>query len=147
MYVCVSRGTHRTRFAAAPLLVAACGLQASVRIFCRQRANVAHIATQYNILQHGATQQYNMLQHACSLQTFDGVEMTECIKKLIRLDEKWIPAKRGWSLYIRLSSLTPPPTCTAPPCRVRRDCSSWSACSFVMRPLGPCRGHLRFGIG
>ncbi len=58
-----------------------------------------------------------MLQHAClfacSLQTFDGVQMTECIKKLIRLDEKWIPAKRGWSLYIRLSSLPPPPTCTA----------------------------------
>jgi len=32
---------------------------------------------------------------------FDRKELTECIKELVRLDEKWIPSGEGYSLYLR----------------------------------------------
>ncbi|GBC10406.1 hypothetical protein RclHR1_09600001 [Rhizophagus clarus] len=38
-----------------------------------------------------------------TLPDFNGEELLECLKKLIRLDERWIPAERGYSLYIRPS--------------------------------------------
>ena len=37
---------------------------------------------------------------------FDHSELIECIKELVRLDEKWIPSGEGYSLYLR-------PTCIA----------------------------------
>ncbi|KXS11918.1 branched-chain amino acid aminotransferase II [Gonapodya prolifera JEL478] len=36
-----------------------------------------------------------------SLPAFDREELLECIKKLVRTDERWIPDKKGYSLYIR----------------------------------------------
>lgn len=36
-----------------------------------------------------------------TLPDFNGDELLKCLKKLIRLDERWIPAERGYSLYIR----------------------------------------------
>lgn len=36
-----------------------------------------------------------------SLPNFDGEELTELIKKLVMIDEKWIPKEKGYSLYIR----------------------------------------------
>ncbi|CAG8450792.1 18579_t:CDS:2 [Acaulospora morrowiae] len=36
-----------------------------------------------------------------SLPDFNGEELLECIKELIRLEERWIPVERGYSLYIR----------------------------------------------
>ncbi|CAI2166698.1 17441_t:CDS:2 [Funneliformis geosporum] len=36
-----------------------------------------------------------------TLPDFNGDELLECLKKLVRLDERWIPAERGFSLYIR----------------------------------------------
>ncbi|CAG8583555.1 13194_t:CDS:2 [Ambispora leptoticha] len=36
-----------------------------------------------------------------ALPTFNGEELGECIKELIRVEENWIPQERGYSLYIR----------------------------------------------
>ncbi|KAK9695961.1 branched-chain-amino-acid transaminase bat2 [Basidiobolus ranarum] len=36
-----------------------------------------------------------------TLPTFDTNELIECIKELVRADERWIPSERGYSLYIR----------------------------------------------
>lgn len=36
-----------------------------------------------------------------SLPTFDGEQLTELIKKLVMVEEKWIPREKGYSLYIR----------------------------------------------
>lgn len=38
---------------------------------------------------------------ALCLPDFDGNEFLNCIKQLVKLDQRWIPAKRGFSLYIR----------------------------------------------
>ncbi|RIA82558.1 aminotransferase [Glomus cerebriforme] len=38
-----------------------------------------------------------------SLPHFNGDELLECLKKFIRLDEHWVPAEKGYSLYIRPS--------------------------------------------
>ena len=32
---------------------------------------------------------------------FDGAELIECIKELVRVDQKWIPTGEGYSLYLR----------------------------------------------
>lgn len=36
-----------------------------------------------------------------SLPSFDGNELTECIKELLRTDARWIPNERGYSYYLR----------------------------------------------
>ena len=35
------------------------------------------------------------------LPAFDKKELLECIKQLVKLDNRWIPTERGYSLYIR----------------------------------------------
>ena len=35
------------------------------------------------------------------LPQFDGAELLECIKELLRVDKEWIPTKRGYSMYLR----------------------------------------------
>ena len=43
------------------------------------------------------------------LPSFDGTELLECIKELLRVDKEWIPARRGYSMYLRpvIFSTTP----------------------------------------
>ena len=44
------------------------------------------------------------LQKSCDrllLPKFDKKELLECIKKLVKLDESFIPKERGYSLYLR----------------------------------------------
>jgi branched-chain amino acid aminotransferase len=43
------------------------------------------------------------------LPAFDGDELLECIKELLRVDKEWIPHKRGYSMYLRpvIFSTTP----------------------------------------
>jgi branched-chain amino acid aminotransferase len=36
-----------------------------------------------------------------ALPTFDSDQLIECIKKLVKIDERWIPDEKGYSLYIR----------------------------------------------
>lgn len=43
------------------------------------------------------------------LPNFNGDELLECIKELLRVDKEWIPVKRGYSMYLRpvIFSTTP----------------------------------------
>eukprot|EP01017_Pseudomicrothorax_dubius_P003730 TRINITY_DN1059_c0_g1_i7.p1 TRINITY_DN1059_c0_g1~~TRINITY_DN1059_c0_g1_i7.p1 ORF type:complete len:299 (-),score=35.37 TRINITY_DN1059_c0_g1_i7:399-1295(-) len=41
-----------------------------------------------------------------SLPDFDGKEFLECIKKLVLLDQDWIPTQDGFSLYIRPTGIS-----------------------------------------
>ena len=43
------------------------------------------------------------------LPAFDGSQLLECIKELLRVDKEWIPTKRGYSMYLRpvIFSTTP----------------------------------------
>jgi branched-chain amino acid aminotransferase len=43
------------------------------------------------------------------LPTFDGEELTECIKELIKVDRDWIPEGEGFSLYIRPTAISTHP--------------------------------------
>ncbi|KAK9707682.1 branched-chain-amino-acid transaminase bat2 [Basidiobolus ranarum] len=43
----------------------------------------------------------NRSSERLTLPNFDGKELTECIKELLRTDDRWIPSDRGYSLYIR----------------------------------------------
>ena len=36
-----------------------------------------------------------------ALPSFDQKELVECIKELVKVDQRWIPQERGYSLYIR----------------------------------------------
>ena len=36
-----------------------------------------------------------------SLQLFEKVELIECIKKLVEIDQEWVPYSQDASLYIR----------------------------------------------
>ncbi|KAJ3330714.1 branched-chain-amino-acid aminotransferase [Blyttiomyces sp. JEL0837] len=36
-----------------------------------------------------------------TLPSFEPTELLECIKELLRVDDRWIPSERGYSLYIR----------------------------------------------
>jgi branched-subunit amino acid aminotransferase/4-amino-4-deoxychorismate lyase len=44
-----------------------------------------------------------------NLPTFDGPQLLECIKELLRIDEDWIPTEKGYSMYLRpvMFSTTP----------------------------------------
>jgi len=43
------------------------------------------------------------------LPNFDGEELTECIKELIKVDRSWIPEGEGYSLYIRPTAISTHP--------------------------------------
>lgn len=59
----------------------------SLRLF-RPDLNMKRLATSMERLQmHG--------------YSFDGDELLECIKELVRVDERWVPDQEGFSLYLR----------------------------------------------
>jgi branched-chain amino acid aminotransferase len=43
----------------------------------------------------------NATAKRAGLPTFDGVELINCIRKLIKIDEEWVPHSDKASLYIR----------------------------------------------
>ncbi|KAI9330833.1 aminotransferase [Obelidium mucronatum] len=50
----------------------------------------------------------NRLLRSCqrlTLPEFDKVQLLECIKKLLLVDERWIPSERGYSLYLRPTAI------------------------------------------
>ncbi len=64
------------------------------------------------------------------LPTFDGEELTECIKELIRVDRDWIPEGEGFSLYIRPTAVSTHPYLGV--------CAAEAAKIFViLSPVGP----------
>jgi branched-chain amino acid aminotransferase len=40
-----------------------------------------------------------------TLPSFNPEELLESIKELLRVDERWIPSERGYSLYIRPTAI------------------------------------------
>jgi len=36
-----------------------------------------------------------------SLPQFDGEEFLKCLFELLKIDSRWVPSKKGYSLYIR----------------------------------------------
>lgn len=65
-----------------------------------------------------------------SLPTFDKEELLNCIKELIKVDERWIPTEKGYSLYIRPTLIATQPTLGVGP--------SGKALLFVILcPVGP----------
>jgi len=73
------------------------------------------------------------LQRSCSrfaLPSFDERELLECIKALMKLDARWIPAERGYSLYIR-------PTVIATQESLGVGQSSKSLLFVICSPVGP----------
>ncbi|KAJ3205517.1 branched-chain-amino-acid aminotransferase [Entophlyctis luteolus] len=50
----------------------------------------------------------NRLLRSCrrlALPEFDKNELLDCIKKLLLIDERWIPSERGYSLYVRPTAI------------------------------------------
>ncbi|KAH8947437.1 hypothetical protein BDL97_11G041200 [Sphagnum fallax] len=68
---------------------------------------------------------------AClTLPEFDKVELLECIKELVRVERDWVPAKEGFSLYIRPTIIGTHPFLGLSPTR--------EAMLFVvLSPVGP----------
>jgi branched-chain amino acid aminotransferase len=48
----------------------------------------------------------NQSMDRLQLPTFDGVEMTKCIARLLQQDQDWCPTERGYSLYIRPTGIS-----------------------------------------
>lgn len=46
-------------------------------------------------------QRMNMSAMSSGLPTFDGFELIQCIKRLLRVDQEWVPHHESSSLYIR----------------------------------------------
>mmetsp|Transcript_39330 Transcript_39330/g.47657 ORF Transcript_39330/g.47657 Transcript_39330/m.47657 type:complete len:407 (-) Transcript_39330:165-1385(-) len=65
-----------------------------------------------------------------ALPSFDQAELLECIKKLVDLDQHWIPDKEGYSLYLRPTAMGTTPTLgIAPPSEAIIFC--------ICCPVGP----------
>ncbi len=47
----------------------------------------------------------NFSMNRLCLPGFNGAELTECIKELLKIDESWIPTKDGYSMYIRPTAI------------------------------------------
>lgn len=65
-----------------------------------------------------------------SLPSFDGKELLECIKELVRVDADWIPDERGYSLYIRPTMIGTQDTLGVAP-------ANRALFFTIMSPVGP----------
>ncbi|KAJ3219543.1 branched-chain-amino-acid aminotransferase [Dinochytrium kinnereticum] len=65
-----------------------------------------------------------------TLPAFDTEQFLECIKELLKVDQRWIPAERGYSLYIR-------PTAIATQESLGVGASSKSLMFVITCPVGP----------
>jgi branched-chain amino acid aminotransferase len=78
---------------------------------------------------------------ALTLQTFDGDELSELIKKLVMLDSEWIPQDKGFSLYIRQldkTSIRPPPGLVPADTQARRSSRRKTPSAWVPRATRCC---------
>ncbi|KAI8609730.1 aminotransferase [Chytriomyces sp. MP71] len=65
-----------------------------------------------------------------TLPDFDKKELLECIKKLVLVDERWIPSERGYSLYLRPTAIATQESLGVGP-------SSKSKIFVISSPVGP----------
>jgi hypothetical protein len=63
-------------------------------------------------------------------QSFDGDQLLECIKELVRVDKEWIPQEHGYSLYIRPTAIATQPTLGVGP-------SAAAKMFVILSPVGP----------
>lgn len=72
----------------------------------------------------------NFSMNRLCLPGFDGEQLVECIKELLRVDDSWIPRKDGYSMYLRPTAIG-----TQPTLGVARSTS----CKIfvIMSPVGP----------
>ncbi|KAI9321794.1 aminotransferase [Dichotomocladium elegans] len=52
----------------------------------------------------------NRSSHRIALPNFNGDELLKCISEYVKLDERWIPNERGYSLYLRPTMIGTQPT-------------------------------------
>eukprot|EP01094_Clydonella_sp_ATCC50884_P014184 TRINITY_DN2453_c0_g1_i1.p1 TRINITY_DN2453_c0_g1~~TRINITY_DN2453_c0_g1_i1.p1 ORF type:complete len:415 (+),score=144.48 TRINITY_DN2453_c0_g1_i1:51-1247(+) len=72
----------------------------------------------------------NLSAQRLQLPGFDGDEYLECMKALIHLDHEWIPASKGYSLYIRPTMIGTQPSLGVGP--------SFHALLYtILSPVGP----------
>ena len=72
----------------------------------------------------------NYSMNRLCLPSFDGEQLTECIKELLRVDESWIPDKDGYSMYIR-------PTAIGTQATLGVSRSTSCKIFVIMSPVGP----------
>ncbi|KAJ1515551.1 branched-chain-amino-acid aminotransferase [Coelomomyces lativittatus] len=65
-----------------------------------------------------------------SLPTFDKKELLNCIKELVKLESKWVPMEKGYSLYIRPTLIGTQPTLGVGP-------SGQAQLFVITSPVGP----------
>lgn len=65
-----------------------------------------------------------------TLPSFDKGELLECIKEFVKLEERWIPSERGYSLYLR-------PTAIATQSSLGVGPSSKAKIFLIASPVGP----------
>ena len=49
----------------------------------------------------GGQGQEGTLTHLHPAQSFDKIELLECIRRLVEVDQDWVPGSTGTSLYVR----------------------------------------------
>lgn len=54
-------------------------------------------------------ERFNSSLHRLRMPAFNGEELVNCMKELIKLDKRWIPAEMGYSLYIRPTAISTTP--------------------------------------
>merc|ERR1719456_1107871 len=64
------------------------------------------------------------------LPTFDGEELTKCIKELLKVDRDWIPKGEGFSMYIRPTGISTHPYLGVGPAEQARI-------YVILSPVGP----------
>lgn len=67
---------------------------------------------------------------ALCLPDFDGGELLRCIERLVKVDKRWIPTERGFSLYIRPAHISMEETLGVKE-------ASRSQIFVVLNPVGP----------
>ncbi|KAJ3373559.1 branched-chain-amino-acid aminotransferase [Allomyces arbusculus] len=65
-----------------------------------------------------------------AMPSFDQKELTEIIKKFVKLEEKWIPQEKGYSLYLRPTMIATQPSLGVGP-------SSRAMLFVIASPVGP----------
>jgi branched-chain amino acid aminotransferase len=78
---------------------------------------------------HNMTRMLISAQRSC-LPEFDPNELVQCIRKLIQLDQEWVPHSSSSSLYIRPTMIGTEPTLGVAP-------SGLAEIFVILSPVGP----------
>ncbi|KXS14734.1 branched-chain amino acid aminotransferase II [Gonapodya prolifera JEL478] len=65
-----------------------------------------------------------------AMPAFDDTQLLECIKKLVKVDERWVPERKGYSLYLRPTLIATTPSLSVDP-------PSSALLFCILSPVGP----------